>query len=75
MLCSVLLGFGLDAWVCVGTRRSGSPHTWVMTRGPYSAVTFWETTTGEVTRQFLYLFILFAHRVKLTLFEGGLIPS
>ncbi|KAG7162793.1 Centrosomal protein of 76 kDa-like [Homarus americanus] len=47
LLCSILLGFGLDSWVCVGTRRSGSPHVWVMTRGPYSAYTFWEITTGS----------------------------
>lgn len=47
LLCSILLGYGLDAWVCAGTRRSGSPHAWVMTRGPYCAVTFWETTTGS----------------------------
>ncbi|XP_071531062.1 centrosomal protein of 76 kDa-like isoform X4 [Panulirus ornatus] len=47
VLCSILLGFGLDAWVCVGTRHSGNPHVWVMTRGPYSAITFWETLTGS----------------------------
>nr|XP_045583392.1 centrosomal protein of 76 kDa-like [Procambarus clarkii] len=47
LLCSILLGYGLDAWVCVGTRRSGTPHAWVMMRGPYSAVTFWEAATGS----------------------------
>ncbi|XP_047492206.1 centrosomal protein of 76 kDa-like isoform X3 [Penaeus chinensis] len=46
LLCSLLLGFGLDAWVCVGTLHSGGQHTWVMTRGPYTAITFWESSTG-----------------------------
>ncbi|KAK7028033.1 Centrosomal protein of 76 kDa [Halocaridina rubra] len=46
LLCSILLGFGLDAYVCIGTRKTGQPHYWVMTRGPYTAVTFWETITG-----------------------------
>ncbi|XP_069999225.1 centrosomal protein of 76 kDa [Penaeus vannamei] len=46
LLCSLLLGFGLDAWVCVGTFSSGVQHTWVMTRGPYTAITFWESSTG-----------------------------
>lgn len=47
LLCSLLLGFGLDAWVCVGSRQSGQPHMWLMTRGPYTAITFWEATTGS----------------------------
>lgn len=47
LLCSLLLGFGLDAWICVGTRQSGQPHVWLMTRGPYAAITFWEATTGS----------------------------
>lgn len=47
LLCSILLGFGLDAWVCCGARVSGSPHSWVLTRGPYTTVTFWEPTTGS----------------------------
>lgn len=46
LLCSILLGFGLDAYVCVGTRKGGASHFWIMTRGPYTAITFWETVTG-----------------------------
>ncbi|XP_045112848.1 centrosomal protein of 76 kDa-like isoform X2 [Portunus trituberculatus] len=47
LLCSLLLGFGLDAWICVGTNQSGQPQVWIMTRGPYTAVTFWESITGS----------------------------
>ena len=62
LLCSLLLGFGADAYVCIGTRahhrddaaaagssssRSGCAHVWVMTFGHGGAVTFWESTTGE----------------------------
>jgi len=32
LLCSLLLGFGLDAFVCIGTDAHG-PHVWVLTRG------------------------------------------
>ena len=36
LLCSLLLGFSLDAWVVVGTRFDAagneSDHAWVMTR-------------------------------------------
>lgn len=55
LLCSLLLGFGLDAYVCIGTDLHG-PHVWVMTRGgddTYPAlagagrsVTFWEPSSG-----------------------------
>uniref|UniRef100_A0A0N7ZBD6 Uncharacterized protein n=1 Tax=Scylla olivacea TaxID=85551 RepID=A0A0N7ZBD6_SCYOL len=47
LLCSLLLGFGLDAWICIGTKQSGQPHVWIMTRGPYAAITFWEAITGS----------------------------
>lgn len=62
LLCSLLLGFGLDAYVCVGTVRepSGSvrDHVWVITRSRRSGgssssstskprVVFWETLTGQ----------------------------
>ena len=62
LLCSLLLGFGLDAYVCVGTVRepnNGSvrDHVWVITRsrrgsGSNSSnnkcrVVFWETLTGQ----------------------------
>ncbi|KAE8598300.1 hypothetical protein XENTR_v10016791 [Xenopus tropicalis] len=47
LLCSLLLGFGLDAYVCVGTKGRGQAHTWVMTCGTDGAITFWESLTGH----------------------------
>ncbi|KAJ8013424.1 hypothetical protein DPEC_G00053120 [Dallia pectoralis] len=47
LLCSLLLGFGLDAYVCVGTKAKGVAHTWVMTRGTDGTVTFWESLTAH----------------------------
>uniref|UniRef100_A0A8D2LT75 Centrosomal protein of 76 kDa n=1 Tax=Varanus komodoensis TaxID=61221 RepID=A0A8D2LT75_VARKO len=47
LLCSLLLGFGLDAFVCVGTKAKGVPHTWVMTCGIDGIITFWESLTGH----------------------------
>ena len=49
LLCNLLLGFGLETYICVGTNMEGA-HTWVMTieheRG-LSKVTFWESLTGQ----------------------------
>nr|XP_056710275.1 centrosomal protein of 76 kDa isoform X3 [Euleptes europaea] len=47
LLCSLLLGFGLEAFVCVGTKAKGVSHTWVMTYGIDGTVTFWESLTGH----------------------------
>ncbi|KAM6910782.1 centrosomal protein of 76 kDa [Xenentodon cancila] len=47
LLCSLLLGFGLDAYVCVGTKSKGVPHTWVLTRGTDGSITFWESLTAH----------------------------
>ncbi|XP_029360196.1 centrosomal protein of 76 kDa isoform X1 [Echeneis naucrates] len=47
LLCSLLLGFGLDAYVCVGTKAKGVPHTWVLTCGTDGSITFWESLTGH----------------------------
>ncbi|XP_043923127.1 centrosomal protein of 76 kDa [Protopterus annectens] len=47
LLCSLLLGFGLAAYVCVGTKAKGVPHTWVMTCGIDGTVTFWESLMGH----------------------------
>ncbi|CAL1610487.1 unnamed protein product [Knipowitschia caucasica] len=47
LLCSLLLGFGMDAYVCVGTKAKGVPHTWVLTRGTDGSVTFWESLTAH----------------------------
>uniref|UniRef100_A0A3P9P591 Centrosomal protein of 76 kDa n=1 Tax=Poecilia reticulata TaxID=8081 RepID=A0A3P9P591_POERE len=47
LLCSLLLGFGLDAYVCVGTKVNSGPHTWVLTRGTDGSITFWESLTAH----------------------------
>ena len=47
LLCSLLLGFGLNAFVCVGTKAKGAAHTWVMTISPEGEVTFWESLTAH----------------------------
>ncbi|XP_043415371.1 centrosomal protein of 76 kDa isoform X4 [Prionailurus viverrinus] len=47
LLCSLLLGYGLEAFVCVGTKAKGIPHAWVMTCGTDGTVTFWESLTGH----------------------------
>ena len=47
LLCSLLLGFGLDAYICVGSKVKGVGHTWVMTLSYDGSVTFWESITGQ----------------------------
>ncbi|XP_078607268.1 centrosomal protein of 76 kDa-like [Branchiostoma floridae x Branchiostoma japonicum] len=47
LLCSLLLGFGLDAYVCVGTKTNNTAHTWVLTLGMDGEATFWESLTGH----------------------------
>lgn len=47
LLCSLLLGYGLEAFVCVGTKAKGVPHAWVMTCGTDGTVTFWDSLTGH----------------------------
>eukprot|EP00928_Gymnodinium_smaydae_P042789 TRINITY_DN28783_c0_g1_i1.p1 TRINITY_DN28783_c0_g1~~TRINITY_DN28783_c0_g1_i1.p1 ORF type:complete len:641 (-),score=92.73 TRINITY_DN28783_c0_g1_i1:66-1988(-) len=32
LLCSLLIGFSLDAWCCLGTDARGQPHAWVISR-------------------------------------------
>jgi centrosomal protein CEP76 len=50
LLCSLLLGFDLDAYVVMGTDQSRQPHTWVMTRsGGTDPVMFWEPLAGTRT--------------------------
>merc|ERR1712176_942720 len=41
LLCSLLLGFSLDSYVCVGSRIKGTTHVWVMTLGETRVPTFW----------------------------------
>ena len=47
LLCSLLLGFGLNAYVCIGTKLKGSVHAWVMTISIDGLVTFWESVNGH----------------------------
>ena len=58
MLCSLLLGFGLDAYVCVGTKTKGAAHAWVMTVSPDQQIMFWESLTGH-----RYVFVDFLSRI------------
>jgi centrosomal protein CEP76 len=44
LLAGLLLGFGLDAYVCLGSSGDG-PHAWVVSLGP--KVVFWESLTGQ----------------------------
>lgn len=44
LLAGLLLGFGLDAYVCIGSSGEG-PHAWVITLG--ERITFWETINGQ----------------------------
>ena len=51
LLCSLLLGFGLDAYVAVGTKK-GKIQFWVITREsmvsiPVKTVYFWEPMSGK----------------------------
>ncbi|XP_065178764.1 centrosomal protein of 76 kDa-like [Sycon ciliatum] len=48
LLCSLLLGFGLNAFVCVGTQVNHQYHVWVATIDEDSGqTTFWESLTGQ----------------------------
>jgi centrosomal protein CEP76 len=47
LLCSLLLGFGLDAFVAIGTTHEKGAHIWVLTRGSGNNVTMWESLTGQ----------------------------
>ena len=47
LLCSLLLGYGLEAYVCVGTKAQGLAHSWVATIGSEGHTTFWESLTGQ----------------------------
>jgi centrosomal protein CEP76 len=44
LLCNLLIGYGMDAFVCLGTSGDGS-HAWVLTRG--ADLVFWESITGQ----------------------------
>ncbi|XP_075252623.1 centrosomal protein of 76 kDa-like [Convolutriloba macropyga] len=47
LLCSLLIGFGLNAYVCFGTKSKQEPHSWVVIVGADNIVTFYESTTGH----------------------------
>ncbi|CAG7787087.1 unnamed protein product [Allacma fusca] len=47
LLCSLLLGFGLDAYVAIGNKNSGASWVWVITFEEENQVTFWESTNGK----------------------------
>ncbi|XP_048752411.1 centrosomal protein of 76 kDa-like [Ostrea edulis] len=47
LLCSLLLGFGLDAYVCVGTKSKGAVHAWVVTISVEGTIVFWESLNGH----------------------------
>lgn len=46
LLASLLLGYGLDAWVVFGTDAVGQ-HVWVLTRSSRDSVVFWDACTGK----------------------------
>ena len=53
LLCSLLLGYSLDAWCCLGTKDQA--HAWVIVRDRGDAslrsqVTFWDPQTGSRMR-------------------------
>eukprot|EP00916_Digyalum_oweni_P003275 GHVL01005902.1.p1 GENE.GHVL01005902.1~~GHVL01005902.1.p1 ORF type:complete len:628 (-),score=178.55 GHVL01005902.1:27-1910(-) len=53
LLCSFFLGFGLDAWVALGTDDEDANRSWVITRG-YSKL-FSKHWNPSIGRQFDYL--------------------
>jgi len=69
LLCSLLLGFGLNAYVCVGTKAKGAAHTWVMTISPEGEVTFWESLTAH---RYVVLFVsrtIFSNKIHIPHFS------
>ena len=47
LLCSLFIGFGLNAYVCCGTKSKQQPHAWVVVIGANNVVTFYESLTGH----------------------------
>ncbi|OLQ07621.1 Minor allergen Alt a 7 [Symbiodinium microadriaticum] len=52
LLCSLLLGYSLDAWVCLGTDDKGLAHAWVLVRDRADAstpaqVTLWDPRNAQ----------------------------
>jgi len=46
LLCSLLLAFGLDAYVCVGSKKNGASYTWVMIKYSDGSVYFVDPVAG-----------------------------
>uniref|UniRef100_T1J4Y7 Centrosomal protein of 76 kDa n=1 Tax=Strigamia maritima TaxID=126957 RepID=T1J4Y7_STRMM len=46
LLCSLLLGFGLDAYMCVGSKLNSEPYAWVVTLGYDGYSVFWDPLTS-----------------------------
>jgi len=46
LLCSLLLGFGLDAYVCVGVKDNGAAYTWVLLSYTDGTVYFIDSVLG-----------------------------
>ena len=82
LLCSLLLGFGLNAYMCLGT-IDGNTHAWVMTIDTEGGVTLWESLTGvryplsepakrnARPHKFEHIFTVFNHRE----FYGNIQPD
>ncbi|CAK0800948.1 unnamed protein product, partial [Prorocentrum cordatum] len=52
LLCSLLLGWSLDAWCCLGTDTKGQPHAWAVVRdqgdaSTPSGVACWDPRTAS----------------------------
>ena len=47
LLCNLLLGFGLDAYVTIGTKTKGVAYSWVSNIAPTGEVVFWDSLTAE----------------------------
>lgn len=45
-MCSFLLGFGLDVYVCVGIKFKGVVYAWVVIISIEGIVVFWESLNG-----------------------------
>lgn len=59
LLCSLLMGFGMDAFVVSGSSSEGG-HAWVVTLG--KKVTYWESLTGtryDQSNPFLFEIVLY----------------
>jgi hypothetical protein len=48
VIFNLLLGFELNAYICIGTKAKNQSHAWVVTVSvDYEEVIFWESLTGN----------------------------